>query len=532
MAQTRPETNLGIQDAPFTNQHAMMNAGWDGMVPPPVDVYLPAPETGGDIPALPPIQDPPSIPRLPGSPSSDETAPGYIAPQLPDVSVIDQPAVTPDGFIRPAVAELTSPARPRTGIRSPLGNAPGPIRRVSATGVPLVTDFFEETDVRQAIQSIATQAEVSVVLDDRVGGVVSAIINEEPFDTALRKILLPLGMVSKKLEDGTYLIGVPDPESPLFAQLSITSVYHTRHLNPEALAATLPTRMTPFLRTVEKRNQILIEAPAEIAEAILAELARSDQPIPQVMLEAIVCVVSPESGFRFGLDWGHVLEVNGNTAVQLNMSGLALNGAVTPYGAKNLFADFATTSAFIQSLAQEGYLTIRASPRVMALDGERAEIKIVRETFFSTQPLAAEFFFRQDIREVQAGIELAIVPTVRGDKVQVNIEKAEVSEDIRSRESNPELVTNPYPLINRRTVTTNVTVEDGRTIVIGGLVARQTVDRRSSIPGLGKLPKIGRLFEKVEKQEQDAEVVIFISPKIIRPQPELHSVECRTDYVD
>jgi type II secretory pathway component GspD/PulD (secretin) len=169
----------------------------------------------------------------------------------------------------------------------------------------------------------------------------------------------------------------------------------------------------------------------------------------------------------------------------------------------------------VQLLAQEGYLTIRASPRVMARDGERAEISIARQTFFSVQPTDTDVFFRQDIREVEAGINMIITPVVRGDNVQVNIEKAEVSEDIRNQVNDPQLVNNPFPLINRRRVTTNVTVKDGQTIVIGGLVSKQSVDRVSEIPGFGRIPKFGNIFRKIERLEQEAEVVIFISPKII-----------------
>nr|MBC8424664.1 hypothetical protein [bacterium] len=88
-------------------------------------------------------------------------------------------------------------------------------------------------------------------------------------------------------------------------------------------------------------------------------------------------------------------------------------------------------------------------------------------------------------------------------------------EDIRR--ANPELALNPYPIINRRSVSTTVDVEDGKTIVIGGLVQRQTVDRVSRIFGLSRLPVVGRLFQTVHHQEQDAEVAIFISPRIVTP---------------
>jgi type II secretory pathway component GspD/PulD (secretin) len=265
---------------------------------------------------------------------------------------------------------------------------------------------------------------------------------------------------------------------------------------------------------------IIVEAPPARLQEIHERLERFDQPVPQVVLEAIVCVISPESGFRSGLDWGHALTLGDRDLLNLGLAGLTFGGSVTPLGLQNYFNDFAVTSAFVRLLAQEGYLTIRAAPRVMAKDGEKAEISIGRESFFSTQPaLNAQFLFRQDIERVEAGIELNITPVIRGDNITVTIEKAEVSEDIRAKDLNPQINNNPFPLINRRRVSTTVNVQDGKTIVIGGLVTRQTVDRVSRVPVLGHCPGIGRMFEIVEKEEKDVEVVIFISPRLVGSGP-------------
>ncbi|MFM9959869.1 MAG: hypothetical protein ACKV2Q_01440 [Planctomycetaceae bacterium] len=89
-----------------------------------------------------------------------------------------------------------------------------------------------------------------------------------------------------------------------------------------------------------------------------------------------------------------------------------------PTGAAGAFSDFALTSAYLKLLAQEGYVTIRAAPRVMAKDGEKATISISRETYFSTQPINTGnngFVFQQNLEKIDAGITLDITPVVRGD---------------------------------------------------------------------------------------------------------------------
>ena len=401
-------------------------------------------------------------------------------------------------------------------LGSPPAENPGTVPPPEASR--LVSEVFQETDLREAIQILATQAGVSAVIDEQVTGATSAIITDEPFEAALRKVLLPQRCVYA-WRDGQCVIGVPEPESALFSLIAERIDYQPRHLSPEELAASMPERYSQYLRLVNKRNRILIEAPAELAAAILEEMERADRPVPQVVLQAMVCVLSPEARLRFGLDASQRTPVTGHG---LTIADLALAGSGSPATLAGMFSDFAVTSFLLRLLAEDGYVKIRATPRVMAKDGEKAQINIARETFFSIQP-NADILFRQDIQRVEAGITLDILPTVRGDTITVVIEKAEVSEDIRRQTDIVQ--NNQFPVINRRWVSTTVHVKDGQTIVIGGLTQNQVVDRISKIPYLGKVPWLGNLFTRIEKEEQEHEIVIFLSPKIVRTPPEGFPIE-------
>jgi type II secretory pathway component GspD/PulD (secretin) len=318
------------------------------------------------------------------------------------------------------------------------------------------------------------------------------------------------------------LIGIPDPESALFWQIAVHHEFHPANFQATDILPVLPERMKKFVRVVEKANTLVVDAPQRQATAILERLNQIDQPVPQVMLEAIVCIVSPECKFRFGLDWNHAVNVNGSDPFSLGIQSLGISGSFSRGGAKQAFDDFAVTSAFVRLLAEHGYLAIRASPRVMAKNGEKANISISRETFFSPQALSTggqnstnqNFIFQQNIQKVDTGIVLDIVPQIRGDDVTFQIEKAEVSEDVRASATD---LANPYPVISRRSVSTTVNVRDGKTVVIGGLVQRQSIEQVSHIPGFSKLPLIGNAFKTIQRQERDAEVVIFISPRIVMP---------------
>ena len=394
-------------------------------------------------------------------------------------------------------------------------------QEIIASPVPTairVSEVFEQTDVREALQILATAAAVEVVIDDTVGGVTSAQIQDEPFEQALEKILLPTGLVYAKHGE-KYLIAPPDPDSPLFYLIAHRYQYSPNFHDVAKLTTLLPARFKPYIQSSPERNLIVVDAPRSIGDDLMDRLRELDAPVPQIELEAIVCVVSPDSGFRFGLDWGHVVGVQGVDSLKAGLTGLTFSGAASKQGVSNAFSDFAVTSAFVRLLASEGYITIRAAPRVTAKDGEKANISINRETFFSLQPNNNSLLFQQNIQKVEAGISLEIIPRVHGDMISVKISKAEVSEDIRASDSRSELTSNPYPIINRRVVSTDVNVRDGQTIVIGGLVQRQTVDRVNRIPGLSRIPIAGKLFQTIEKQEQDVEVAIFISPRIVNDQP-------------
>lgn len=495
-----PEHSLGLNPS-RANQPASL-----------IDLMTPATSTEGLPEDVPPV---PAAEELREPASAPSPLPGPVPMTIPAIEDVASPS---DSTTLPDAAQPLR-LQPSTGASWRRARK-GTIRPVSHSSEPTrVTENFEETDIRQALQVLASQAGVTVIVDEQISGAVTALIEDEPFETALRKVLLPMGLVHVKTAEGEYIIAVPDPSSPLFSRVSTRLEFRPLHVSPEDLMKMIPQREARFITVVDKRNIMMIEAPEELAQTLLERLKQADHPIPQVELEAIVCVIAPDKGFKSGLDWNHAVTLNGSEVLKFGMAGLNVNGSGSRQGANSAFSDFAVTAAFVKLLAQEGYLSIRAAPRVTARDGEQAKIAITRQSFFSTQPVGTSQFFNSQIEEVEAGITLEITPIIRGENITVKIEKAEVSEDIRTTDVSATVQNNPYPLINRRTVSTTVSVRDSETIVIGGLVQRQTVDRIAKIPVLGDIPYAGRMFQTVEQLEQDAEVVIFISPRLVESSP-------------
>ncbi len=109
-----------------------------------------------------------------------------------------------------------------------------------------ISEIFEQTDIREAVQIMATTAGVDVVVDETVGGVTSAQIENESFEEALKKVLMPLGLVYAKV-DGKFVIAPPEPDSPLFSYVSQRSQYSPRYHPITQLVDLLPPRFKTFL---------------------------------------------------------------------------------------------------------------------------------------------------------------------------------------------------------------------------------------------------------------------------------------------
>lgn len=412
---------------------------------------------------------------------------------------------------RAAVLERNAQAaRERAELLPAVRSSPASRGAAAAGRGPLVSDVFADTDIREAIQSLASQAKVRVAIDDAVRGSVSGSFEGVPFEDALADLLAPRGFVFDR-EPGRYIVGSTDPKSAMFPLLAGSHDYAPRHLSTQELLEMVPTFALPYLNVSVGRNLMTITAPRALQGRILAELARNDQPVPQVVLEAIICEVSPKTKLELGFAFSGGFKVGGGEFANVGMAELTGAALTGPAGLAGL-QSFQFLSALVHALATEGYVSVRAAPRVMVRDGERAAIAIGEETYFT---VGNEKFNYAQLQTVRSGITLDLTPRIRGDAVTIKVERAEVSDELR-----PSQVMgggdSHLPSLNSRRVSTTVTVKDGDTIVIGGLVRRRQVERIVKVPFLGDIPGLGLLFQKREEIEEETEVAIFLSPRIVK----------------
>jgi len=366
----------------------------------------------------------------------------------------------------------------------------------------LITNVFVDTDIRQVLNTIAAQTEVNILVDDTVRGYISLDLRDVPLEKALRMVLTPGGYTFVKMED-YYLVGSPDPRNPTFPKLSYTESIKLNYLNADVASKLLSDFFEPYVKVDSERNMLLISGSPEIINRIKQDVAKIDIPRKQVMIEALVTEIRREKGKEFGVDWGWSWipsEIEQASQIQ----GVEVTGLEIGYTSKVVGEIFAS----LKALAKEGKAEIKATPKVSALDGEEAKISVDREEYYIILAGPPEEPYRR-FETIKVGIGLRILPRITGkDEILMKI-SPQVSDVVQREETE-------FPVVSRRTVETTVRVKDGQTVIIGGLL--QSVKRQlvSGVPFLSKIPLIDLFFKKETTSEQDSELVVFITPRIIQ----------------
>ena len=435
----------------------------------------------------------------------------------------------------PDAAAPKADAAPAAETKQPNPPAAQPAVPRTPDGQPLVTNVFADTDIRQALTDVASQTGVVIIPDATVQGVVSADLQDVPLEDALRMLLVSGGYVFKKMP-GYYLVGAPDPSNPNFYLLSETEVVELNYVTGSAISGYLAgpygkfvtveggppprpererqrpgydQRTTPAQPTAGTR--LFITAPREIINRIKADLALIDRPRTQVMLEAAVIEVSEEALKEVGIDWATTwmkFTSQGASMPKEGQTGSSIAAEVLPASSLTYSAASFTQLARLQVLVRNGKAQLRANPRVATVEGQTAEIEVGQEKYFAiiTGPVTFPY---TTLEQIPSGITLRITPTVVEETGEVIAQVEPTVRDVTGSGANG------LPEITFRRAATTVRVQDGESIVIGGLINEFSTSTRSKLPILGDIPLLGHLFRHTSSHRVKTEVVIIITPHVL-----------------
>lgn len=296
----------------------------------------------------------------------------------------------------------------------------------------------------------------------------------------------------------------------------------------------------------DQTNSIVMSGSPHIIDDLESVIVDLDIRRAQVLVEAIIIEVTDSRAKELGVQWLFQGEDSGTTPVGgVNFSGGASGTGSTP-GIVSLLAgdDVAAAAAsgikgaaiglgkisdgafsfasLVTALASDTESNILSTPSLLTLDNEEASILVGQEIPVVTGSTASSTNTNpfQTITRQEVGIKLLFTPQINeGDAVQLNIEQ-EVSSLSPSTDA-ADVIT------NKRTISTTVLVNDGATIVLGGLIDDQVSEQSAKVPLLGDIPILGRLFRSDSTSKVKSNLMVFIRPTIVRDQNTLSELSAR-----
>ena len=326
------------------------------------------------------------------------------------------------------------------------------------------------------------------------------------------------------------------------AQERITKVYRLKNSQAEILAAALQAfldqakqRVTSVLGTeaVGTAQRLLDEEVAIVAEpnsnALLVSaspryfaqvetmIEELDQPQKQVLIQVLLAEVTLDGSTEWGMQWTSDVDLQGkslpgdsanvNSRFGLDPSSAGLGGLTATLTGDNW-------GFILRAMQSDGRLEILSRPQILAVDNMEATIDVGQRVPVVTGSRVTE---RGDsintFNYETVGVQLTVTPRINTEGTV----KMDVSPTISSLSSSSVAVSSGFtvPIINSRSATTTVSVQDGQTVVIGGLISTEDDERVTKIPWLGDIPYIGAAFKRTKKTRVRSELLIILTPHVI-----------------
>lgn len=418
-----------------------------------------------------------------------------------------------------------------------------------------VTFNFQDVPVRTVLQLIADESNLNIVAADSVGGNVTLRLVNVPWDQALEIVLRAKGLDKRK--DGNVIWIGPQQELASYEQAkedariaietreeTITEYIQINYGNAEAIAKLLTensksgmggaaaggAQQRGFLSSrgsvsfdPRTNTLLLIDIPKKVAE-IKQLLLTLDRAVDQVMIEARIVVAGDsfarELGAKFGINDRYGVDPT-NPGVTRD-SGFEVNLPLSnPAGILNFSILGANTSLDLelQALETKGKGEVISNPRVITSNQKAAVIRQGDEVgYVTTQASGTTTVPQATVEFKEVLLELKVTPTITQDG-RVFLDLGVKKDEIKDFLSTP---TGDVPQIQKREVSTAVLVDDGQTVVIGGVYEFKNREDVSKVPFLGDIPFLGSLFKKTSKDMEKAELLIFVTPRILKPAPRVN----------
>ena len=373
-----------------------------------------------------------------------------------------------------------------------------------------VTNMWVDTEIRQVMQDISAQTDTVILCDQTVQGVISLTVKDMPLKECLERVCAPGGLSSLLVKD-YYIVGRAEPGSPLFGQMAEPFRVKLSYLLPEQIRALLPASMAPYTTYDKASGSVVVTAPEVTRKRILETIKLIDQPNQQVAIEAVVFELTEEGSKDLALDWQ--FKAGQWSGGSNNLVGTIAYGVGTDLGT---YVDL-TLRAIVQSRRGQ----VLANPRVLVLSNTEAEIFVGQEKYFSLLSGQASNPY-YTLQSIKSGVTLKVAPYISEDgQITLGLEPEVsdvVTDDTVSAGSTQQNGASALPVVTRRHAKTVISIRDGQSVLLGGLLKEQNRSIVSKVPMAGDVPGLGAAFRKVSGDKQQQEVVILITAHVVDPR--------------
>lgn len=280
----------------------------------------------------------------------------------------------------------------------------------------------------------------------------------------------------------------------------------------------------------ELNNALVVAAPTAVIREIRNVVAQLDRSRPQVLIEAVIAELSEDQAKELSSQLAYSSKNRGGYLTNFDgllatLTGIGVSGVDPTLDQLNsipnkvlaVAGDFDSETGkgiglLIQALKTDGSTKILSTPSVVTLDNEEATLSVGEEVPFQTGSFTSSNNGSNNpfttINREEVGVKLKVKPQIsKGDSVRLEIEQ----ESSKVKSGVPGLQTT-----SKSTMQTNVLIQDGEMLILGGLIEDQTGGSATKVPLLGDIPLLGRLFRSTSKKDSQSVLMMFIRPTIIR----------------
>lgn len=447
----------------------------------------------------------------------------------------------------------------------PQGGGPAPAARpaspVAAQAAPaparLISLELREAEIGDVLSALAKLSGVNIVTDTEVKGKITVRLKDVTFDQALQLILEPNGLAYTRVGNNLIVakrdklmrafvreyhltnisakdfvttilpvvgikkeqVSVDEANNAVFVnapsddqvkvqallarvdvptERPVTRVIKLHYVDAttflDLLGARLPDTVTKTAKVDKSSNSVVLTATEAQMQTVDAIRSQVDTPLPQVLIDAMVVEVPTDQIKNLGVAWPS------STTFTVNSTGTDSQGRVS------ISVTAPPVTPILNTLIQENKARLLANPRLAVRDGETARMNIGDKIPF--QVINAQGV--PSVVIIEAGVKLEITPRVNADGYLTVRMHPEVS----AIKTPP--APNVPPTISTREADTSLTVKDGSSIVLAGLIQKNETKSTVKVPLLGDIPVLGWLFKSESTNKTDNEVIFVITPHILQ----------------